>query len=228
MRFFVAIGIAGLVLASCGTSAESAATSTSQSTVAAVTPTTTASGVDGERFCEVVAVFDQSDNPFELPQEQARIAIPNKQALMVEAALVAPDEIRTEVKGLVEALVNEHLVSRGTFVEADYAKGKKGPIASGYFELDGGDVVRGSRRGGAQVRPDSNPFPVGGVTRPDYWVFHDDLGERRVIEPGSSRRLPDTDEMASFVPRDLIRGRAVVVVWPFAFWHDVYRLKWVR
>jgi hypothetical protein len=34
--------------------------------------------------------------------------------------------------------------------------------------------------------------------------------------------------MASFVPRDLIRGRAVVVVWPFAFWHDVYRLKWVR
>jgi crotonobetainyl-CoA:carnitine CoA-transferase CaiB-like acyl-CoA transferase len=36
-----------------------------------------------------------------------------------------------------ETLVNEHLVSRGTFVEADYAKGKKGPIASGYFELDG-------------------------------------------------------------------------------------------
>jgi len=103
MRFFVAIGIAGLVVASCGTSAESAATSTSQSTVAAVTPTTTASGVDGERFCEVVAVFDQSDNPFELPQEQARIAIPNKQALMVEAALVAPDGIRTEVKGLVDS-----------------------------------------------------------------------------------------------------------------------------
>ncbi len=96
------------------------------------------------------------------------------------------------------------------------------------FELEGGDVVRGSRRGGAQVRPDSNPFPVGAVTRPDYWVFHDDLGERHVIEPDSSRRLPDTDEMASFVPRDLIRGRAVVVVWPFAFWHDVYRLKWVR
>ena len=96
------------------------------------------------------------------------------------------------------------------------------------FELDGGDVVRGSRRGGAQVRPDSNPFPVGAATRPEYWVFHDDLGERHVIEPDSSRRLPDTDEMASFVPRDLIRGRAVVVVWPFAFWHDVYRLKWVR
>ncbi|MEE2940943.1 MAG: S26 family signal peptidase [Planctomycetota bacterium] len=96
------------------------------------------------------------------------------------------------------------------------------------FELEGGDVVRGSRRGGGQVRPDSNPFPVGAAGRPDYWVFHDDLGERHVLEPGSARRLPDTDEMASFVPRDLIRGRAVVVVWPFAFWHDVYRLKWVR
>ncbi|MEC7231950.1 MAG: signal peptidase I, partial [Planctomycetota bacterium] len=96
------------------------------------------------------------------------------------------------------------------------------------FQLEGGEVVRGSRRGGPQVRPDSNPYPVGAVLRPDYWVFHDDLGERHVLEPDSSKRLPDTDEMASFVPRDLIRGRAVVVVWPFAFWHDVYRLKWVR
>lgn len=99
------------------------------------------------------------------------------------------------------------------------------------FELQDGEeseVIRGSRRGGAQVRPDSNPFPVGTATRPDFWVFHDDLGERHVIYPETSRRLPDTDEMASFVPRDLIRGRAVLVVWPFAFWHDVYRLKWVR
>jgi hypothetical protein len=32
-----------------------------------------------------------------------RIAIPDKQALMVEAALVAPDEIRTEVEHLVES-----------------------------------------------------------------------------------------------------------------------------
>ena len=59
--------------------------------------------VDATRFCEIVAAFDLSDNPFELPQEQAQIAIPNKQALMVEAALVAPDEIRTEVEDLVES-----------------------------------------------------------------------------------------------------------------------------
>lgn len=100
------------------------------------------------------------------------------------------------------------------------------------FEVkgDGGETreLRGNLRGGPQLRPDSNPFPVGGVNRPEYWVFHDHLGERHVLRPEDARPLSESSDMASFVPRELIRGRAVLVVWPFAFWHDVYRLKWVR
>lgn len=100
------------------------------------------------------------------------------------------------------------------------------------FQIGDGDdskVVRGNLRGrSGEVRADSNPYPVPASTRPDYLIFHDDLGERHVIDPAGSRRLENSAEMASFVPRELIRGRAVLVVWPFAFWHDVYRLKWVR
>jgi len=85
-----------LVAASCGGGSESTESTASVDQAVAA---------DATRFCEVVASFDQADNPFELPQEQARIAIPNKQALMVEAALVAPDEIRTEVQDLVESFL---------------------------------------------------------------------------------------------------------------------------
>ena len=36
-----------------------------------------------------------------------------------------------------EVLANEHFVSRGTFAEAEFAPGAKGPIAAGFFEIDG-------------------------------------------------------------------------------------------
>jgi len=98
-------GILVLVAACSSTPSESSgpgAPSTPAASVA-VTSMLPASSVHRERFCEIVAVFNQSENPFELPQDQARIAIPNKQALMMEAAQVAPDEIRTEVEALVES-----------------------------------------------------------------------------------------------------------------------------
>jgi crotonobetainyl-CoA:carnitine CoA-transferase CaiB-like acyl-CoA transferase len=36
-----------------------------------------------------------------------------------------------------EVLANEHFKSRGTFVDAEFAPGQSGPIASGFIELDG-------------------------------------------------------------------------------------------
>ncbi|MFP8876184.1 MAG: CoA transferase [Myxococcota bacterium] len=36
-----------------------------------------------------------------------------------------------------EVLTNDHFVSRGTFVDLEYAPGARGPVASGFFELDG-------------------------------------------------------------------------------------------
>lgn len=101
-----------LIAGACGDD-EGATTSTPPATTELTTSTGTPSAtpegdgattaVDEERFCEVATAFEQSENPFELPQEQARIAIPNKQAMMAEAVLVAPDEIRTEVETMVEA-----------------------------------------------------------------------------------------------------------------------------
>lgn len=58
--------------------------------------------------------------------------------------------------------------------------------------------------------------------------FRDEFGERNEFKPDEVVALGNTTDGASLVSRDLIRGRAVVVVWPLAFWHDVYRLKWVR
>lgn len=36
-----------------------------------------------------------------------------------------------------EVLANDHFTSRGTFAEIEYAPGQRGPVASGFFELDG-------------------------------------------------------------------------------------------
>jgi crotonobetainyl-CoA:carnitine CoA-transferase CaiB-like acyl-CoA transferase len=36
-----------------------------------------------------------------------------------------------------EVLENEHFRSRGSFIDAEYAPGERGPVASGFFELDG-------------------------------------------------------------------------------------------
>ena len=101
-----------LTAAACGddeAASTSAPPATTEVTTTTGAPSATAEGVgattavDEERFCEVVTAFEQSENPFELPQEQARIAIPNKQAMMAEAVLVAPNEIRAEVATMAEA-----------------------------------------------------------------------------------------------------------------------------
>jgi len=44
----------------------------------------------------------------------------------------------TPVLNPAEVLRNEHFRSRKSFVQAEYAPGEAGPVASGFFELDGG------------------------------------------------------------------------------------------
>ncbi len=74
--------------------------------------------------------------------------------------------------------------------------------------------------------PSSNPRYAPQQAGAKEIFLRDEFGELHVLDANRTERLPD--EHLSFVPRSLIRGRAVVVVWPFAFQYDVYRLKWVR
>lgn len=55
------------------------------------------------------------------------VAFESQRRGIVCTPVLSPDEV----------LANEHLVSRGTFVDAEYAPGARGPIASGFFEIDG-------------------------------------------------------------------------------------------
>ena len=56
--------------------------------------------------------------------------------------------------------------------------------------------------------------------------FRDEYGERHVFPPQFAERLRPLE--ASYVPRHMITGRALLVFWPFAPKHGVVRLQWVR
>ena len=89
-----------------------------------------------------------------------------------------------------------------------------------------GETVSGNLRESSSPRPDANPLYLPSKRKWEQLVLRDTLGERHVFERGEATRL--SDEVAPLVSRDLIRGRAVAVVWPLAPQHDVYRWKWVR
>jgi len=96
---------------------------------------------------------------------------------------------------------------------------------------DAGEVVYGNSR--ELLRPglrnsgaDRNPWRRKLESGEEVIFFRDDLGERHVFQPDEVRRVDAVD--APFVPRDLIRGRAVLVVWPYSFRYGVSRWKWVR
>ena len=76
------------------------------------------------------------------------------------------------------------------------------------------------------LRKGENPRTVPGGEDGSLTFFMDDLGERHVFK--TPKGLAMDPAQASFVPRDLIRGRAVVVVWPIVPSLDTYRLRWVR
>lgn len=87
-------------------------------------------------------------------------------------------------------------------------------------DAGGEQVVRGNQR--SQENPLRSFGPGGDATL----YFRDELGELWIFDNRESRRLES--EAMSFVPRSLVRGRAVLVVWPIVPSLDVYRIQWVR
>jgi hypothetical protein len=80
--------------------------------------------------------------------------------------------------------------------------------------------IQGNLRGNENPRIDPGPEAGAQV------YFTDELGERHEFALKKAEKL--TAVQASFVPRELIRGRAVLVVWPMVPSLDVYRFRWVR
>lgn len=58
---------------------------------------------DPERFCEIDTEFDQLDDPFELPPDEARELLRRGRGLLDESVKVAPDEIRSSVEIQVDS-----------------------------------------------------------------------------------------------------------------------------
>ena len=92
------------------------------------------------------------------------------------------------------------------------------------WQLTGGEeqglIIQGNERDKENPRFGKDP------DRGTLVFLHDEQGERYVFPQTQARRL--APELMSFVPRSLIRGRAVLVVWPISPSLGVYRLKWVR
>jgi hypothetical protein len=82
------------------------------------------------------------------------------------------------------------------------------------------ELVRGNNRG------TENPIIVADEQGKATVFMQDEFGERWVFPRDTARSLGPVG--LSLVPRSLIRGRAVLVVWPLAPSLDIYRLKWVR
>jgi hypothetical protein len=82
-------------------------------------------------------------------------------------------------------------------------------------------VLRGNHRGNNE-----NPQIVQGLPGgPEMW-FRDEWGELHHFKASEAERL--TPEAVSFVPRELVTGRAVVVFWPMKPSFKLWRLAWVH
>lgn len=76
-----------------------------------------------------------------------------------------------------------------------------------------------------QRRPDKNPANLIESEHHDDVAFRDEWGERRVFR---STRVHASNRSAPFVPRHLMRGRAVCVFWPWNPIKGISRPSWVR
>ena len=81
---WVAIGAVVLLVAACGDNG---------------------SGANAERYCEIETEFEQLDDPFELPPNEARETVLEGRDLLDESVRVAPDEIRSSVKTSVDSFM---------------------------------------------------------------------------------------------------------------------------
>ena len=77
-----------------------------------------------------------------------------------------------------------------------------------------------------QRRRKENPITVSGGPDGEVTFLRDEYGELHHFL--SSSRPQQTPEMAPFVPRNLVTGRALLVFWPLVPSLDVYRLQWIR
>jgi hypothetical protein len=81
--------------------------------------------------------------------------------------------------------------------------------------------VRGNWRDGENPRTVAYGDAAGPLT---YLV--DEWGEKHWFRRGQARRR--APELAPFVPRDMIQGRALAVFWPLDPLRGIWRLKWVN
>jgi len=84
-----------------------------------------------------------------------------------------------------------------------------------------GPIHRGNHRGNNE-----NPRVVPGMPGGAMEWFRDEFGELHNWRAAESDRLSPVD--VSFVPRELITGRAVVVFWPFKPSFKLWRLQWIH
>ena len=84
-----------------------------------------------------------------------------------------------------------------------------------------GEIYGGNLRG-----PNDNPRTVQGLPGGAMQWFRDKYGELHSWRKAEAERL--TAEPISFVPRELVTGRAVVVFWPLKPSFRLWRLKWVH
>jgi signal peptidase I len=89
------------------------------------------------------------------------------------------------------------------------------------YPADGGEILRGNHRANNE-----NPRIVTGLPGgPEMW-FRDEWGELHHFPASAAERM--TPEAVSFVPRELITGRAVLVFWPLKPSFRLWRLSWVH
>ena len=86
----------------------------------------------------------------------------------------------------------------------------------------GGVELRGSRF----HQDEYNPHHVVTEDGEQLAFFRDEFGERHHFLRRNA--VPLTPTPASFVPREMILGRALLVFWPFLPRLDIYRLRWIR
>jgi len=81
--------------------------------------------------------------------------------------------------------------------------------------------VRGNWRSTENPRQVASVLPGGPFT-----YFIDEWGEKHWFRRGEARR--QAPELAPFVPREMIQGKALAVFWPLDPFRGIWRLKWVN
>ena len=89
------------------------------------------------------------------------------------------------------------------------------------YPKDGGEVLRGNHRANNE-----NPRVVQGLPGGTEMWFRDEWGELHNFKSASAERM--TPQAVSFVPRELVTGRAVLVFWPMKPSFGLWRLSWVH